>query len=333
MSKAPPRTVLLGIVLLTVSVGSCAPAKKQRFRCADFTLPQQVIDAYRGGATYLDNDGNGYACEDKFDVYVGKGKPKNRDNIAALPPADKAGTAAEQLLLGNPSRATATPGSVSNYLLLKPQYALSYNAAKGIPNWASWQLNRSWLGRTDRQNDFRPDESLPVSFYRVNPADYTGSGYDRGHLVPSADRTVTAADNSATFLMTNMTPQAPDLNRGPWEKLESYCRELVAAGKELYIVAGGSGELGKIGGGKISVPARHWKVIVVLDAPVTSLASVTGRTRVIAVDMPNTSGIKEVGWREFRVNVDRIEAATGYNLLSGVPKNIQALLESRLDNR
>ncbi|UFP96869.1 DNA/RNA non-specific endonuclease [Gloeobacter morelensis MG652769] len=316
------------MVLLSVVLGSCAPAKKQRLRCTDFTSSQQVIDAYRSGAKYLDSDGNGYACEDKFNVYVGK-----RDTVAVVPPAAKTGTAIEHLLLGNPSRATATPGSVNNYLLLKPQYALSYNAAKGIPNWASWQLNRAWLGRTDRQNDFRPDESLPVGLYRVNPAEYTGSGYDRGHLVPSADRTVSGVDNSATFLMTNMTPQSPDLNRGPWEKLESYCRELVGAGKELYIVAGASGELGRIGGGKVSVPARHWKVIVVLDAPGAGLAAVTGRTRVIAVDIPNGPRIKDAGWREFRVNVDRIEAATGYNLLSGVPENIQALLESRLDNR
>ncbi|MBW4697578.1 MAG: DNA/RNA non-specific endonuclease [Aphanocapsa lilacina HA4352-LM1] len=328
MGKALPQTVLLGMVLLTVVLGSCAPAKKQRLRCADFTSPQQVIDAYRGGARYLDSDGNGYACEDKFNVYVGK-----RNNVAVVPPPTKTGTASEHLLLGNPSRAAATPASVNNYLLLKPQYALSYNAAKGTANWASWQLNRAWLGRADRQNDFRPDESLPVGLYRVIPADYAGSGYDRGHLVPSADRTANAADNSATFLMTNMTPQAPDLNRGPWEKLESHCRDLVGAGKELYIIAGGSGELGTIGGGKVSVPARHWKVIVVLDMPGAGLAAVTGRTRVIAVDMPNGPGIKEARWREFRVNVDRIEAATGYDLLSGVPKDIQGLLESRLDNR
>jgi endonuclease G len=63
-------------------------------------------------------------------------------------------------------------------------------------------------------------------------------GYDRGHLAPSADRTRNEADNSSTFLMTNMMPQVPELNRGVWGDLEEYCRSLVQQGKELYIVAG-----------------------------------------------------------------------------------------------
>jgi hypothetical protein len=58
--------------------------------------------------------------------------------------------------------------------------------------------------------------------YRVRPTDYAGAGFDRGHLCPSADRTSSAADNSATFLMSNMIPQAPNLNRNTWENLESY---------------------------------------------------------------------------------------------------------------
>jgi endonuclease G len=70
----------------------------------------------------------------------------------------------------------------------------------------------------------------------VRPTDYTGSGYDRGHIAPSADRTRNEADNSSTFLMTNMMPQVPEVNRGVWGDLEEYCRELVQQGKELYII-------------------------------------------------------------------------------------------------
>ncbi|MHC5833623.1 MAG: DNA/RNA non-specific endonuclease, partial [Nostoc sp.] len=63
------------------------------------------------------------------------------------------------LLLGNPSGANASVTTPDNYLIVRPQYALSYNRSKGIPNWASWQLNKSWLGNTDRQNNFRPDDT------------------------------------------------------------------------------------------------------------------------------------------------------------------------------
>jgi endonuclease G len=51
------------------------------------------------------------------------------------------------LLLGNPSQATLVSTNASNYLMLKPEYALSYNRERGLPNWVSWQLNATWLGR------------------------------------------------------------------------------------------------------------------------------------------------------------------------------------------
>jgi endonuclease G len=140
----------------------------------------------------------------------------------------------------------------------KQQYALSYNNSRGTPNWVSWQLNRSWLGNAQRQNDFRPDSELPTSWYHVSPNDYNNSGYDRGHMAPSADRTKNQADNSATFLLTNIIPQAPDNNQGPWADLEDYCRELVSQGKELYIIAGPFGKSEAIASGKITVPTKTW---------------------------------------------------------------------------
>ncbi len=74
------------------------------------------------------------------------------------------------LTLGNPSGASIS--NPDNYLMIKPQYALSYNRSKGTANWVSWQLNSSWLGHMDRQNDFRPDETLPPGWERVTPSVY-----------------------------------------------------------------------------------------------------------------------------------------------------------------
>jgi endonuclease G len=125
------------------------------------------------------------------------------------------------------SNAVPSVASIDNYLMVKPQYVLSYNSKTNTANWVSWQLNRSWIGTADRQDNFRPDGTLPAAWYKVRPNDYTGSGYDRGHIAPSADRTRNEADNSATFLMSNMMPQVPELNRGVWGDLEEYCRELV----------------------------------------------------------------------------------------------------------
>ena len=242
------------------------------------------------------------------------------------------------LMLGNPSAATSNPANANNYLILRPQYALSYNRDKEIPNWVSWQLNQSWIGTSPR-SPFAPDSTLPQDWYRVKPNDYTGTGFDRGHMIPAADRNRTQVDSEAVFLMTNILPQSPDNNRGPWEKLERYCRGLVEQGKELYIISGaaGTGGIGEVGyktriaGGKIAVPASTWKIIVVLERPGLGLGGVTNNTRVIAVVIPNRQGIKNDNWRAFKKSVRQIESLTGYNFLPNVPKSTQNVLESKVD--
>jgi endonuclease G len=243
------------------------------------------------------------------------------------------------LTMGNPSNAVTSTTYPTNYLLVKPQYALSYNNNTRIPNWVSWQLNSSWLGSTPRQDDFRADTTLPSPWYRVSGSDYTGSGFDRGHMTPSGDRTNTVSSNSATFLMTNMIPQAPDNNQGPWANLENYSRTLVSQGKELYVVSGSYGTCGTGSNGSkcsfngITVPERIWKVIVVLDNPGSGAGGVTTLTRVIAIDMPNSQGIRSIPWQNYRTTVDSIEQKTGYNLLSSVASSTQTVIEARVDNQ
>ncbi|MEH2272276.1 MAG: DNA/RNA non-specific endonuclease [Nostoc sp.] len=243
------------------------------------------------------------------------------------------------LTLGNPSNAITSVSYPNNYLLVKPQYALSYSRDRGTPNWVSWQLNSSWLGSAPRQDNFRADTTLPTGWYQVGGSDYSGSGFDRGHMTPSADRTRTVTDNSATFLMTNMVPQSPDNNQGPWASLENYLRSLVTGGKELYIISGiygmgGTGSNGTkytIANGNVQVPNRVWKVIVVND-PGAGASGVTTNTRVISVNMPNTQGIRNNDWKTYRVSVDSIEVQTGFNLLSNVSTSVQSVIESRVDN-
>lgn len=246
------------------------------------------------------------------------------------------------LAMGNPSGATPNVSNENNYLLEKPQYVMSYNRSRGTSNWVSWYLGSSWLGSAPRQNDFRADTSLPSGWYQVSGTDYSGSGFDRGNMTPSADRTNTVADNSATFLMTNMVPQAPDNNQGPWEQLESYLRSLVANNQEIYIIAGsyGTGGTGSNGGvtntvagGQVTVPAQLFKIAVVLANGSDDVNRVTTSTRVIAVIMPNTQGIRNIDWRQYRVSVDSIESSTGYDFLSNVSPYIQSFIEAAVDNQ
>ncbi len=247
----------------------------------------------------------------------------------------------DNMALGNPSGATTATTNPNNYLMVKPQYALSYNSSRGGANWVSWHLSAAWKGTTTRLDNFAADASLPTSFARATSTDYTNSGFDRGHQCPSDDRDGSQADNTATFLMTNMLPQSPNLNRVTWENLEAYCRTLLTTGNELYIIAGGYGQGGTgsnggvtttIAGGKIAVPARCWKVIVVLPIGSSDPSRIAAGTRVIAVDMPNNQTLSALPWSSYRTSVDAIEAATGYNLLSVLPTTVQSAIESVVDN-
>ncbi|WP_324672116.1 DNA/RNA non-specific endonuclease [Hymenobacter sp. GOD-10R] len=245
----------------------------------------------------------------------------------------------ENLAMGNPSGATANPANFSNYLLTKAQYTLSYNRDQGKPNWVSWHLSSAWLGSTPRQDNFGTDNTLPTGWYRVSSSSYSGSGFDRGHNCPSADRTNSVEDNSATFLMSNMMPQAPASNQQTWAGLENYCRTLVGAGNELYIICGsygkgGSGSNGSastIDDGRVTVPAYCWKVVVVLPVGTDDSRRVTATTRVIAINTPNTNSINS-SWENYRTTVDAIEKATGYDLLSEVSTSIQSAVESKVDS-
>ncbi len=243
------------------------------------------------------------------------------------------------LALGNPSGATTNPANYTNYLLSKPQFALSYHRDKGKPNWVSWHLSRAWLGSAPRQDNFAADAALPTGWFRATSSSYTGSGFDRSHNCPSADRTGSVADNSATFLMTNMMPQAANNNQRTWVGLENYCRTLVSQGNELYIICGsyGSGGIGTngyattIAGGNVAVPSNCWKVVVVLPEGSADASRVTSSIRVIAIDTPNNQTLA-AAWGSYRTSIDAIEAATGYDLLSAVSSAVQATIEARVDD-
>jgi endonuclease G len=241
-------------------------------------------------------------------------------------------TTNEHLTMGNPSNAVTTVLQPNNYLMEKPQYAMSYSRDNGGPNWVSWHLDTSWLGSTPRQDDFRADTTLPTGWYQVQATDFSGSGFDRGHMCPSADRTITVTANSATFLMTNMIPQLPANNQGVWADLESYSRTLVSQGNELYIISGGHGLQFFIANGHVAVPAQTWKVIIVLPAGSNDVSRVSTATRTIAVVVPN-SGTIGSDWRAYRVSVDQVEATTGFDFFSNVSSGIQAVIEGRVDNQ
>jgi endonuclease G len=248
---------------------------------------------------------------------------------------------AVHLTLGNPSDATSNIQQPENYLMQKPEYSLSYNRDLGRPNWVSWHLSPEWYGTLARVDTFRADPQVPPDWYRVQGFDFSGSGFDRGHMVPNADRDkeTSIPINQATYLMTNMIAQAPGNNQGPWADLENDLRGIADGGNELYIIAGpegvgGTGSAGDattIAGGHVTVPARTWKVALVVPFGVDDLTRVTCATRTIAVIMPNIDSIREDDWRSYLTTVDAVESLTGYDFFMSLPEPIQRCVEAGID--
>lgn len=241
-------------------------------------------------------------------------------------------------LFGNPSAANGlTP---DNYLLDMSYYVQSYSSSRGTPNWVSWHLDPKTITQvTKRLDNFAGYSGLPSNFYQVSNTSYYNSGFDRGHNCPSADRTSSTAANGATFLMTNMIPQAPNNNQKPWADFENYLRSQVVSGNEVYIIMGsyGTGGIGKSGAltttidnGKVTVPSNVWKVALIMPNGNGDASRVSTSTRVIALNTPNVNTI-DTDWKKYIVTVRDIEKATGYNLLSALPQGVQDVIETRKD--
>jgi endonuclease G len=243
------------------------------------------------------------------------------------------------LLLGNPSNATASISNFDNYLYDHTYYVESYNRDKGEPNWVSWYVGSTTLGSQDRANDFRADTNLPSGWYEVGATSYSGSGFDRGHNCPSGDRTATVAANEETFLMDNMIPQAPKNNEQTWANFEEYGRSLVTAGNEVYVIMGsyGSGGTGSSGaattinGGHVVVPSNIWKVMVVIPNGNNDLLRITTTTRVIAINTPNINTVS-TDWTQYLTTPKAIENTTGYSFFTNLPANVKTALENKLDS-
>lgn len=246
------------------------------------------------------------------------------------------------LLLGNPSGATSQASARSNLLMVKPYYALSYNGATGTPNWVSWRVTKEDLGNAPRKLTFDADATLPSAFYRVTHKDYSGSGFDRGHLCPHSDRAANQEMSYSTFVMSQIIPQAPNVNQKAWAQLEIYCRDLVRLHHHhLYVIAGPYGQGGRgsngfkntIAGGRVTVPAYCWKLVVVVpDEGEDDLAKISTETRVITVIMPNDNDAVGDPWAKFRTSPADIEQRTGLKFFDRLPETVAQALRQNIDH-
>jgi endonuclease G len=200
-------------------------------------------------------------------------------------------------------------------------YVLSYNEKYEQANWVYYELSDSMVlnGGEERSNKFKIDK-LVVSG-SAKSSDYTKSGYDRGHLCPAADMGFNKVAMEESFLMSNISPQAPDFNRGIWKELESTVRNWAKQEHRIIVVTGPvfKDTKGTIGQDGVVVPGYFFKIIY--DA--------TDQPRMVAFILPNEKSNRPL--TDFAVSTDEAEKITGLDFFSQLPDDLESQLESKVE--
>lgn len=229
-------------------------------------------------------------------------------------------------------------------LLFRDNYILSYDSRLKHPNWVlenfAGRLDRP-MGHYDYKNTFRSDLSLPETS-RVRYRDYQHTGYDRGHMAPACDSLSSQEQIKEAFLMSNVAPQARNINGGgcAWTRLESYVLYLAHQSEDLHVISGTlympTGVEGKsepesamtykvIGRRLIGVPTHFYKIILSRND--------SGILAMEAFLVPNSDDVsRSARIEQFQISIDEdvpeIERLTGLKIFELVDK--KNLVRSRM---
>lgn len=144
-------------------------------------------------------------------------------------------------------------------------FTYRYDTNNRIALWVAYPLNASLIGTGSRGEGWQPDPNLPESTQAILYKGFRfGSGFDRGHQIPSADR-LDAKANEQTFRFTNATPQLHDFNGGIWAELEKHVRTWAKRSDTLYVVTGvipGDNFIEDNSGNPVNIPSVYYKVML-----------------------------------------------------------------------
>lgn len=206
---------------------------------------------------------------------------------------------------------------ISEYIIERNAYCLSYNGEHRQARWVYEYLTEDKIqGEVKRSGFFfKEDPEIPLIF-RVSDKDFTGSGFDRGHLCPAADAVASEEAMKETFYFSNVSPKVPQFNRGYWAKIEKHIRELTKEYKALNVYTGplflpqADRTDGKryvkyqvIGDNDVAVPTHFFKLIIAEKKE--------GGTERMAYILPNMLIDKRTPLEQFKVAIEKVEKASG----------------------
>lgn len=197
-------------------------------------------------------------------------------------------------------------------------FTVSFNKDNHTPNYVAWELLGTEVSdKVPRSDYFWQDSEIEgCASYK----DYSGSGYDRGHMCPAADQKWSEEAMWDCFVMANMCPQDNSLNGGAWETLESKSRQWAKRDSAIIIIAGpiyeGNNQkrIGKTG---VRVPDAFFKAL---------LAPYIEKPRAIAFVYPNMSSPGNM--KDYAMSIDDLEELIGYDLFSTLPDTLEKEVEA-----
>ena len=208
--------------------------------------------------------------------------------------------------------------SISEQILEKSSYIVSYNKDTKIPNWVAWHLTVNHTdGPVRRISNFYEEES--VASPRATLEDYRGSGWSRGHMCPAGDNKWSEMGMYDSFSLVNVCPQNASLNSGIWNVIEIDCRRWANRFGDVYIVCGPilmNKEHETIGINKVVVPEAFFKVILCLQR----------KPKAIGFVVKNNEGKKKKD--QFVNTVDEVEKITGIDFFPNLPDDIEEKVEA-----
>lgn len=251
------------------------------------------------------------------------GKPLMGGNISADRGESKAVAAPEASVVDSADiELPALRPSSGEQILRRSAYTASYNTETRLPYWVAWRITAERLdGSYGRKGlKFREDSDVPAP--RATDWDYYNSGYDRGHMCPSADCKWSEEAQLESFLFTNACPQVHGLNAGDWNEIEQQCRRWARKYGTLYVVSGPilyRGRHKTIGKNKVVVPEAFFKVVLRMgDSP-----------QAIGFIYKNVSGNRPKA--SYVNTVDDVERITGYDFFPSLPDEIEDRVEAEAD--
>lgn len=195
-------------------------------------------------------------------------------------------------------------------------FSLSYNETYEQANWVAYELRAEETTSTiKRTNQFKPDTNIKTG--SATHADYSKSGFDRGHLAPAGDMGWSVESMYDCFYYSNISPQLPGFNRGIWKKAEELTRRWARDYKRIYIVTGPvfTEDMPTIGPHKVAVPSYFYKVILDFD-----------NLKGLGFIIPNASSLAAL--QNYVVTIDSVEKLTNIDFFPLLPDDQEEKIES-----